>query len=195
MIQKRTIGILVFDDAEVLDFAGPFEVFSVSSQLNEHKLFKVFIVAETLKPIKAKNGLSINPDYSIDNCPPIDILVIAGGDGTNQQIKNKPILDWISTTHPNTAYTLSICSGSRLLGVLGLLDNQPYCTHHQVYDDMEKLVPTGIPKKEKRFVEAGKIFTSGGISAGIDLSFHLVEKLFGKKIAKNTAKYMEYRTT
>ena len=192
MNKKRNVGILIFDEAEVLDFAGPFEVFAVTSEINNHKLFDVFTVAETLKPILAVNGLSVNPTYDYSNCPELDILIIAGGNGTRQLMNNKKTLDWIHTIHQNTEYTLSICSGSRMLGILGLLDEKPYCTHHQVYDHMQEITPSGIPQKDKRFTNTGKIYTSGGISAGIDLSFHIVEILHGKEAAENTAAYMEY---
>lgn len=195
MNKKRRVGILIFDDAEVLDFAGPFEVFSVTSELNDFKPFEVFTVAETLEPVIAVNGLSVNPKYDFNNCPRIDILIIAGGNGTRALIKNQNILDWIQKVHQNTEFTLSICSGSRALAVLGLLDCQAYCTHHQVYEDMQKLVPSGKSQKKKRFVNTGKIYTSGGISAGIDLSFHMVEKLLGKSTADQTATYMEYNRT
>lgn len=192
MSKKRNVGIVLFDDAEVLDFAGPFEVFAISSELNNHELFQVFTVGETLNPISAVNGLSVNPTYDFTNCPPIDILIISGGSGTRQQMHNTAMLHWIKETHQQTEYTLCICSGARLLGVLGLLDDQPYCTHHQVYDHLAELVPTGYPQKDKRYVNFGKTYTSGGISAGIDLSFHLVELLYGTAMAQNTADYMEY---
>ena len=192
MSKKRNVGIFVFDDAEVLDFAGPFEVFAVTSELNKHELFHVFTIAESPKPISAVNGLSVNPTYAFSNCPPIDILILSGGSGSRQQMHNKTVLNWIQETHQKTEYTLSICSGSRLLGVLGLLDHKPYCTHHQVYDHMAEIVPTGLPQKEKRYTNFGKTFTSGGISAGIDLSFHLVELLHGTQVAEATATYMEY---
>ena len=192
MIKKRNVGILIFDSAEVLDFAGPFEVFSVTSQLNDHKLFDVFTVGEKLAPITAVNGLSVNPKYDYSNCPPVDILIISGGSGTRKQVENNETLNWIRQIHKKTEFTLSICSGSRLLGVLGLLDNQPYCTHHEVYNDMKAIVPTGIPQKDKRYVNFEKTYTSGGISAGIDLSFAIVAKLHGKRIAEKTAAYMEY---
>ncbi len=192
MNQKRNVGILIFDGAEVLDFAGPFEVFSVTAELNDSQPFRVFTVSEALTPITAINGLSLNPTYDFNNCPKIDILIIAGGDGTRQLITNQNVLDWVHRAHQETAFTLSICSGSRLLGKLGLLDGKPYCTHHQVYGDMQKLVPTGQPKQGQRFAQAGKIYTSGGISAGIDLSFHLIEKLLGDEVAARTANYMEY---
>ncbi|MFS4445433.1 DJ-1/PfpI family protein [Maribacter sp. 2307UL18-2] len=189
---KRTVGILIFDDAEVLDFAGPFEVFSVTSELNNFELFDVFTVAKTIEPITAVNGLSVNPKYDFANAPDIDILIITGGAGTRNQMEDRETLNWIKKVHRGSLITASICSGSRLLGVLGLLDSKPYCTHHGVYDHMSKIVPSGIPQKSKRFVGFDKLFTSGGISAGIDLSFHIVENLHGKAIASVTAEYMEY---
>ncbi|MGD1961598.1 MAG: DJ-1/PfpI family protein [Fulvivirga sp.] len=192
MNKKRNIGILIFDDAEVLDFAGPFEVFSVTSELNNFEPFDVFTVGENLEPISAVNGLSVNPKYGFNNAPHIDILIIAGGTGTRKVIENTTVLNWVDKVHQKTEFTLSICSGSRLLGKLGILDHQPYCTHHLVYEDLKKLVPTGQPQPEKRYVNAGKTYTSGGISAGIDLSFHLVQRLLGEEIAKQTADYMEY---
>ena len=192
MPKKRNVGILLFDEAEVLDFAGPFEVFSVTSELNNFEPFEVFTVSEHLAPISAVNGLSVNPKYDFESCPDLDLLIIAGGNGTRKLAENQKVLDWIERVHQNTEFTLSICSGSRMLGKLGLLDGKPYCTHHQVYDHMQMMVPTGVPQPDLRFVNTGRIFTSGGISAGIDLSFHLVEKLLGTETAKQTAAYMEY---
>ncbi|WP_340063921.1 DJ-1/PfpI family protein [Ascidiimonas aurantiaca] len=190
---KRNVGIFIFDEAEVLDFAGPFEVFSVSSQLNDHALFNVFTLAKTRDAITAVNGLSVNPDYAIEEAPSPDILILAGGNGTRKVIKDKEVINWIKAVYPKTEIIASVCSGSRMLAMAGLLKGKPYCTHHQVYGDMQELVPDGAPQKNKRFTNSGNIYSSGGISAGIDMSFHLVEKLHGKEVAQQTAGYMEYR--
>lgn len=189
---KKTVGILIFDNVEVLDFAGPFEVFGVTSELNNYEFFEVFTVAKTTEPVSAVNGLSINPKYSFQNAPSIDILIIAGGSGTKDQMQDDETLNWIMKAYNDSLITVSICSGSRLLGVLGLLNNQPYCTHHEVYEHMIDIVPSGIPQQTKRFVGCDKIYTSGGISAGIDVSFHIIETLFDKSVALKTARYMEY---
>ncbi|WP_299681998.1 DJ-1/PfpI family protein [uncultured Tenacibaculum sp.] len=190
---KKTVGIFIFDNAEVLDFAGPFEVFSVTSELNNFELFNVFTVAKTKEAISAVNGLSVNPKYDFNDCPKVDILILAGGDGTNQAIQDQEIIDWIAKTDQETEITMSICSGSRFLAKIGALDDNQYCTHHLVYGDMEKLVPSGKPVTDKRYVQSNsKTYTSGGISAGIDLSFYIVEKILGKKTVEKTAKYMEY---
>jgi transcriptional regulator GlxA family with amidase domain len=188
----RNVAILLFDDAEVLDFAGPFEVFSVASQVHDFKLFNVFTIAKSKEMIRAVNGLKVFPDYTVENHPKIDILIISGGQGTTLLLNEKEIINWVKAIHSTTEITMSICSGSRVLGILGLLDNLEYCTHHLVYDDMKKITPTGIPQKQKRFFNVGKIHTTGGISAGIDASFNIVEKLHGKKVAEATSKYMEY---
>lgn len=188
----RNVAILLFDDAEVLDFAGPFEVFSVASQVHDFKFFNVFTIARSKNPIRAVNGLIVVPDYSLENHPKIDVLIVSGGQGTTPLLQEKEVIKWVKTVHTTTEITMSICSGSRVLGVLGLLDNSKYCTHHLVYDDMEEIVPTGTPEKNKRFINVGKIHTTGGISAGIDASFDIVEKLHGKKVSEATAKYMEY---
>lgn len=189
---KRSVGILIFEDAEVLDFAGPFEVFSVASQVHDYTLFDVFTIGKTKEPISAVNGLMVLPDYTFENCPKTDILIISGGQGTGPLVEDKETLEWVNKMHLTTEKTVSICSGSRILGTLGLLNGLDYCTHHLVYEDMEKMVPTGIPQKDKRYTNSGKIYTTGGISAGIDASFHIVEKIHGTKVAEATAKYMEY---
>jgi transcriptional regulator GlxA family with amidase domain len=190
---KKNVGILIFDDAEVLDFAGPFEVFSVTSQLNNFELFNTFTVAKCLDNVHAVNGLIVKPNHSFIDHPKIDILIISGGQGTRQLLDDHITVDWVSKVQKNCSLTLSICSGSRILGKLGLLDKKPYCTHHAVYEHMDKIVKNGIPKADERFIQSDEyIFTSGGISAGIDLSFHIIEKLLGKDISKRTAEYMEY---
>lgn len=190
---KRKVGIFIFDDAEVLDFAGPFEVFSVTSQLNNYEPLEVFTIAKSKHPIRAVNGLSVNPDYDFKNHPSIDILIIAGGQGTRNVMQDVAVQQWVKSVHATTQVTASICSGARILGKIGLLNDKPFCTHHGVYEHMKELVPSAIPQPDKRFVQSSeRVYTSGGISAGIDLSFHLVEKMLGKDTAKATAEYMEY---
>ncbi len=188
----KNVAILLFDDAEVLDFAGPFEVFSVASQVHNFELFNVFTVAKNQEPIRAINGLKVVPDYSITDHPKIDILIVSGGQGTTPLLKEDEVINWVKKVNNTTEITMSVCSGSHVLGVLGLLDHIEYCTHHLVYDDMKNIAPTGIPGMHKRFTNSGKIHTTGGISAGIDASFDIVEKLYGEKVANATSKYMEY---
>jgi transcriptional regulator GlxA family with amidase domain len=190
--RKRSIGILLFENIEVLDFAGPFEVFSVASELNNFELFDVFAVAKNLEPINTINGLSVNPKYSFSNCPHIDILIVPGGVGTRQVISDTETLEWINTIHQTTELTVSVCTGAMILGKMGLLNNRSFTTHHLIFDEMQQIAPLAKLIKMKRFVNDGKIYTAAGISAGIDLSLHIIENLHGRDIAKGVARYMEY---
>lgn len=186
------VGILLFDGIELLDFAGPFEVFSVTSELNNYELFKVFTVARNGEETKSVNGLKSIPDFSFDNHPGIDILVIPGGEGTKSEMMKKDVLDWIYHNYCSSKITMSVCSGARLLGKLGLLDGLECTTHHEVMEHLREIAPKAIINSKKRFTDNGRICTSAGISAGIDLSLHIVEKLYGTDIAGKTRAYMEY---
>ena len=189
----KNVGIYLFNKVELLDFAGPYEVFSATAQLNECELFKVFTISEDGGAIKSINGLIVIPDYSFDNHPKIDILIIPGGDGTKNEIKKKKVMEWISKTHKSADTMATVCSGARIPAVLGLLDGLEATTHHLVIDDVKKLAPKVTIDHTKRFIDNGKIMTSGGISAGIDLALHIVKKLYGEEIAQKTIDYMEYR--
>ncbi len=188
----ENVGIFLFDDIELLDFAGPYEVFSVTSELNDHKLFKVFSLTRDGRGIKSVNGLRVTPDYSFTDHPPIDILVIPGGVGTRAEITKQDVLDWVNKTHQSAKITMTVCSGARLPAALGLLDGLESVTHHTVFESLKKLAPRTTINAGKRFIDNGKLMTSGGISAGIDLALHIVRKLYGEEIAKKTVKYMEY---
>ncbi len=189
----KQLGILIFEDVEVLDFAGPFEVFSVANQLADYQILEVHTVAFNKEVIRAKNGLQVLPDKSWDQLDRIDYLVLPGGDGSKKVIQNQPLMASLQNLVSQTEWTMSVCSGSRILGKLSLLDQKPYCTHREVFESMASLVPSGIPKPEHRFIQSDtRIWTAAGISAGIDLALHLVELTFGKELALATATYMEY---
>lgn len=189
----KQLGILIFDEVEVLDFAGPFEVFSVANQLADYKILEVHTVALSKEVIRAKNGLQVLPDNSLDQLNRLDYLVLPGGDGSKNVIQNQPLMATLQNLVSQTEWTMSVCSGSRILGKSGFLDHKPYCTHHEVLDSMASLVPSGIPKPNHRFIQSDtRIWTAAGISAGIDLALHLVELTFGKELALATATYMEY---
>ena len=125
----RNLAILLFDDAEVLDFCGPFEVFSVASNQSPHPSFNVFTVAEK-SPIAARNGLSVNPAYSLESCPKPDILLVPGGIGTRKELNNDVLIHWIRQTAEAAELVLSVCTGALLLGKAGLLDGLDLTTHH-----------------------------------------------------------------
>ena len=188
----RKLGILLFDDVELLDFAGPYEVFAVASELNDHSLFDVFTLSGDGKKIRTVHGLEVWPDHSTQNSPPIDILVIPGGEGTKAVIKNQALLNWILEAYKQSEITFSVCSGARIPAILGLLDDSEFATHHAVVDDVIAIAPSSAHKKGSRFVDNGKLMTAAGISAGIDLSLHILEKLHGAHVKEETMRYMEY---
>jgi len=192
MDKLLSVGIFLFNEVELLDFAGPFEVFSVTAELNNYRLFNVFTITENGGKIRTVNGLRVVPDYDFTNHPPIDLLIVPGGVGTKVEMTKEPVLKWLKEQYGTSQNTMSVCSGTRLLGKLGLLDNMEMITHHEVIADMKEIAPKTIVKEDARFTDNGKILTSAGISAGIELSLYVVEKLYGKKIADKTAIYMEY---
>lgn len=185
------VGILLFDDVELLDFAGPYEVFSVASQLNGDGLFHVFTITADGAAIRSVNGLRVQPDFRFGEHPAIDILILPGGDGTKALLHRYDVLDWIARSHAGAQVTMSVCSGARLLGKLGLLDGIECTTHHEVMAHLAQIAPKALIRPV-RYTDGGKLCTSAGISAGIDLSLHIVERLCGVDAANGTRKYMEY---
>jgi transcriptional regulator GlxA family with amidase domain len=194
----RTVGILIFDDVEVLDFAGPFEVFSVARKPgNDHDkdgaLFRVITIAELRQTITTIGGLKIEPHHSIQDAPALDILIVPGGMGTRKQRLNQTLIDWILERDRQTEVTASVCTGALLLAEAGLLNGRRATTHWAVIDWMRELYPKVRVLDEVRFLDEGHVVTSAGISAGIDMSLHLVSRLEGPETANWTARRMEYR--
>jgi transcriptional regulator GlxA family with amidase domain len=192
-----TVGILVFDQVEVLDVAGPFEVFTVT-RLNkelrqeESSPFRVLLVSENMDQVSAVGGLRFTPDVTQDNCPELDLLIVPGGWGTRTQVKNANLLKWIANKSPRTRLTGSVCTGSSLLGEAGLLDGREATTHWRTFDFLRQAAPKAYIREDLRVTMDGSIFTSAGISAGIDMALHIVSYLFGTKTGEATALQMEY---
>src|SRR5689334_17775549 len=155
MGKKRKIGIVIFDEVEVLDFCGPFEVFSVTGGREGLQPFEVFTVAEESRPINARGGLSINPSYSFENCPRPDILLVPGGFGTRREMKNAKMLEWLKKQSSNTELMLSVCSGSLLLGTAGLLHGLTATTHHAALDELRKVSSSISIDSSRRFIDNG----------------------------------------
>jgi len=189
---RRNIAILVFDDVEVLDFAGPFEVFAVADELRGHTDFGVFTVAPVQGPVRARNGLRVVPDHTLASCPPVHVLVVPGGFGTRALIRDTVTIDWIRKTALSAEVSLSVCTGALLLAKAGLLDGLRVTTHHELLAMLGQMAPAAVVDPSARFHDNGRIVTSAGISAGIDASLHLVGRLLGEGAATATAAYMEY---
>ncbi|PXY43585.1 DJ-1/PfpI family protein [Flavobacterium hydrophilum] len=192
MTNRLNVGIFIFNEVEVLDFAGPFEVFSIAENENE-KLFKVITITENGEMIAARNGLKIQPNVSFNETPDLDILIIPGGYGAEEiEIKNKKVIEWIKTQNQKVKILASVCTGAFLLAEAGLLDHKKATTHWMDIPRLEKEYPNITVVKDVRFVDQNVIITSGGISSGINMSFHIIKKLYGLEIAETTAKRMEY---
>lgn len=191
------VGILIFDDVEILDVAGPFEVFAVTRLNDQQRLqqsspFKVYLISETNKQITAIGGLRLTPDVTITECPELDLLIIPGGWGTRKESKNKILVNWISNQFTNDRLIASVCTGSSLLGKAGLLDGRDATTHWRAFDFLKESAPKARILKNVRFTLIEPIFTSAGVSAGIDLALRIVSHFFGTEIGQDTARYMEY---
>lgn len=187
-----TIGILLFHEVEVLDFAGPFEIFSLAEE-KDKKLCSVITISEKEEIISARNGLKVVADYTCLNHPELDILIVPGGYGAEEvEIKNRAILDWIKGQRSKVRYLASVCTGAFLLAESGLLDGLEVTTHHLDQERLQKDYPKLKVLSNQKFVDQGDILTSGGISAGMNLSFFLLEKLFSRSVAIETAERMEY---
>jgi transcriptional regulator GlxA family with amidase domain len=198
---KTSVGILIFDDVEVLDFAGPFEVFSRartipgadSRRTEDSAPFVVFTVGRSTAPVTATGGLSVAPRYSFANVPRIDLLVVPGGFGTRALLKDDKVLDWIRRTAVNLRQLTSVCTGSLLLAQAGLLRGRRATTHWAALDLLAGIDAGLQVDREKRVVDDGGVITSAGVASGIDMAFYIVERMCGKAVADDTAKYMEYR--
>jgi transcriptional regulator GlxA family with amidase domain len=194
------VGILIFENVEVLDFAGPFEVFSrtrtvpgpESRRSEESAPFRVFTVAKTRAPITATGGLVVVPAFGFEEAPRIDLLVVPGGFGTRPLLQDEETLEWIRRTAAAARRVTSVCTGALLLGKLGLLDGKRATTHWAALDLLESVAPAARVDREQRVIDDG-IITSAGVASGIDMAFYVVESLCGREVADETARYIEYR--
>ncbi len=184
------IGIYIYDQAEVLDFSGPFEVFSTAKRLGNEN-WHVFFVSQSSEPVIARGGLRVLPDYSIQSHPKIDVLLVVGGVHTNEMLK-PDVLDWIKSVDQHAQVVASVCTGAFLLANAGLLKGLSVTTHWEDIADLKAQFSDLKVADNKRWVQSGKYITSGGISAGIDMSLHLVSQLTTKVSAEKVAHQMEY---
>lgn len=203
MQDKWNVGILIFDDVEVLDFAGPFEVFSrtrtepgpASRRSDEAAPFNVFTVAQTADHVTATGGLTILPRCTFMDAPRIDLLVVPGGFGTRALLNDAETVEWIRKVADRARLTTSVCTGSLLLAKAGLLEGRRATTHWSALDRLAEIGAgqgAGIDVDARaRFVDDGMI-TSAGVAAGIDMAFAVVERICGREVAVETARYIDY---
>ena len=188
--KPKNVAILLFDDVELLDFAGPGEVFQQAG-FNGRNAFNVYTVAVNKKEITSQSFLKVTTQYLVDDCPMPDILVIPGGN-TIAQVNNEKLISWIKTVNQKAEYVLSVCNGVRLLAKTGALDGLTATSHFRAVDNLAKEFPKVKMVKGKRFVDNGRIITTEGVSAGIDGSLYLVSKIFNKEVANDIAVQMMY---
>ena len=198
-MKKINVGIFIFDEVEVLDFAGPFEVFSrtrllkgaESRRSDDSAPFNPFTVSMDTEHLTATGGLKIIADYTFNNFPKIDILIVPGGYGTRTLLNNESLLKWIKAVSDKANITASVCTGSLLLAKAGLLEGKRATTHWGAIEAL-KSISKDIQVITERRVVNDEIITSAGVSSGIDMAFMIVENLYGEQVASDTSKYIEF---
>ena len=191
MAQKK-VGIIVFDNAEVLDVMGPYEVFSVAGRLSEPSEFQVVLISDTeAKNVTLRHGLRIHTDMSIYEIQEFDLIIVSGGITADAE-QNKNLLEFLVKSKARGTTIASICTGAFILAEAGLLGKNRVTTHWEDQEELQNRFPDLTVIPNQRWVESEGIFTSGGISAGIDLSLHLVQVLADLDLALRVAKQMEY---
>ena len=184
------IGIYIYNQAEVLDFSGPFEVFSVANRLAKLG-WNIWLVAEEESLVEARGVFQVKPHYSIQNVPELDVLIVVGGVHSDE-LRKTEVINWIRKTTEKTQITASVCTGAFLLPEAGLLDGLEVTIHWEDIPDLQRNYPNLQVRKGIRWIEQGKLFTAAGISAGIDMSLELVARLAGAELAEQTARQIEY---
>lgn len=187
--RRRRVAILVWNDAELLDFSGPGEVFAAAL---DGQAFEVYTVAETRAPVLSQGFMTIMPEYSIDDAPAPDIVVLPGG-GVQHPSASPRMMRWIGGVAARAEIVLSVCTGAMVLAQAGLLDGLEATTWHGAIERLRRAAPRTRVHDDRRFVDNGRIVTAAGVSAGIDAALHVVARLHGDQAARATARYMEYR--
>ncbi len=186
------IGIYIYDNAEVLDFSGPFEVFSTAVRVSKAPdLFRIYLIGETGRSVAARAGFKVIPDYSIHNHPELDLLVVVGGVHSGEMEKIN-VMNWLKQQHDQVPLVATVCTGIFLVANATDLSNVRVTTHWEDIADLRQQFPTLRVKEDIRWVDAGSLVSSGGISAGIDMSLYLVSRLHSRELAEKTARQMEY---
>ncbi len=182
---ERNVAVFLFDGVELLDFGGPGEVFAATEGFN------VYTVAATADPIVSQGFVRITPEYTIDNSPSPDILILPGG-ATGGPLRDEKVMEWIRAAADDLEVALSVCTGAFLLAKAGLLEGLKATTWHGAIDNFREFAPHTTVLENTRWVDNGKMVTTAGVSAGIDGALHVVARLKGEEVAARTARYMEY---
>ncbi|MBW2272604.1 MAG: DJ-1/PfpI family protein [Deltaproteobacteria bacterium] len=187
---STTIGIVIFEDAEELDFVGPWEVFTMAAMGRED--LHVLTIAEAERPIRCAKGLRVIPDRSFTDAPPLDVVLVPGGQGTRREIDNPVLIDWLAESAGPCRWVTSVCTGSMLLHAAGLVKERRITTHWAFIETLRELAPDAEVLEGVRYVRDGNLVTAAGVSAGIDMALWLTGQLFGVEHARQTQRLMEY---
>jgi transcriptional regulator GlxA family with amidase domain len=196
-MERKRVGIVIYEEVEVLDFCGPFEVFAVT-RVNEDKRreelspFLPLLVADSSEAVTATGGMKVLPHHTFTDCPHLDIVLVPGGWGFRHHMKSAALHNWLQDRSSRAETLAAVCTGSMLLGSAGLLDGHSATTHWRFLDGMREAFPRVDVKYDKHFVREDSLYTSAGISAGIDMALKIVEQHFGETVARATARHMEY---
>ena len=185
------IGIALFDDAEELDFAGPWEVFTMASNIGPGA-HEVMLVAETDAPIRCAKGMRVLPDVTFANCPKLDVILIPGGQGTRREVENKPLLEWIAKTAKDCQWVTSVCTGALLLTAAGPARGKRVTTHWAFVETLRARKEAAEVLEDVRYVRDGNVVTAAGVSAGIDMALWLTGQLHTPDFARQVQRAMEY---
>ena len=194
----RRVGIVIFNDVEDLDFVGPLEVFGTAAELFPEAFARPLTVAKHADPpVRTHYGLQVVPHASLATAPPFDLLIVPGGQGTRHPsvIGDPGLLDWLARAAREAEMAASVCTGAFLLAAAGVLRDQPATTHELSLARLAETHPDLEVRRDVRWADEGSVITSGGVSAGIDMSLHLVRRVLGIAALVRTAKDMEYKAT
>jgi transcriptional regulator GlxA family with amidase domain len=191
-VSKRRIGILLFNGAEELDWAGPWEVLAAWSKQWPDDGVEVFTAARSDGPITCAKGLRVLADHSPDTAPPMELLIMPGGRGARALVGDEPTLAWLRQQHKEGVLVTSVCTGALVLAGAGLLRDRPVATWWGAFDELLAIDPTIEPRRDDRFVDDGDVVTAAGVSAGIDMALHLVARLHSVERARDVRRYIQY---
>ncbi|MGI5528603.1 DJ-1/PfpI family protein [Streptomyces syringium] len=185
-----TYGLLIFEGAEELDFTGPWEVFTASSMLRGHTDTAV-LIAEHPGPVRCNKGMRVLPDHTFDDHPPLDVLLVPGGNGTRHQVDNPALIEWITEASGTVSWVTGVCTGALLLHEAGPARGRRVATHYAFEDTLESRGDITVVR-DARYVVDGNLITSQGVSAGIDMALWLIGRIHGRDHARAVRRYIQY---
>lgn len=188
--ETRVVGIVLFPDAEELDWAGPYEVFSMAA-FGENPM-RVVTIAQTLDPVRCAKGLRVLPDHTFDDAPVLDVVLVPGGQGSRKEMKNPAMLEFLQRVAPACSWVTSVCTGAAILCKAGLTKGRRITTHWGYIEALREFAGDSEVLERTRYVRDGQLVTAAGVSAGIDMSLWVVGQMVSPEHARNTQRMMEY---